>query len=166
METKKILVMGAPGSGKTTAMENICDKLLQTKNLEQGSLTINNRRIHLLSHPEKIKWKSKQYSLSKDINGVIIFIDNTIGITKSDEEIIKFISQKNIPFAITANKQDLKNEELQIDYVNAPVIPTNAKDGKSILQAIEILLEIISPYREFVKTHPYIEIVKIKNYSK
>ena len=158
MEIKKILVMGAPGSGKTTAMENICDKLLQTKNLEQGSLTIKNRKIHLLSHPEKIKWKSKQYSLFKDINGVIIFIDNTIGITKADEEIIKFISQKQIPYAITANKQDLKNEELQIDFVNAP--------GKSIRKALEILLELISPYREFVKSHPYVEIVKIKNYSK
>ena len=166
MEIKKILVMGAPGSGKTTAMENICDKLLQTKNLEQGSLTIKNRKIHLFSHPEKIKWKSKQYSLFKDINGVIIFIDNTIGITKADEEIIKFISQKQIPYAITANKQDLKNEELHIDFVNAPIIPTIAKDGKSIHKALEILLELISPYREFVKSHPYVEIVKIKNYSK
>jgi len=166
MEIKKILVMGALGSGKTTAMENICDKLLQTKNIEQGSLTINSQKIHLLSHPEKIKWKFNQYSLFKDINGVIIFIDNTIGITKADEELIKFISQNNIPYVITANKQDLKNEELHINFVNAPIIPTIAKDGKSIHKALEILLELISPYREFVKNHPYVEIVKIKNYSK
>jgi len=166
MEIKKILVMGAPGSGKTTAMENVCDELLQTRNLEQGSLIIKNRKIHLLSPSEKRKWKFMQYSLFKDINGVIIFIDNTKGITKSDEELIKAINQKHIPYAIIANKQDLKNEELRIDFVDAPIIPTIAKDGKSIRKALEILLELISPYKEFVKTHPYVEIVKIKNYSK
>ncbi len=166
MEIKKILVMGAPGSGKTTAMENVCDNLLQTQNLEQGSLIINSRKIQLLSHPENKKWKFKQCSLLKDIDGVIIFIDNTKGIIKADEDLIKFINQKYMPYVIFANKTDLKNEEQQINFVNVPVIPTIAKNAENIREALEILLELIAPYKEFVKTHPYVEIVKIKNCSK
>ncbi len=166
MEIKKILMMGAPGSGKTTAMENVCEELLQTGNLEQGSLNINRRKIHLLSHPANIKWKPMQYSLFKNVDGVIIFIDNTIGVTKDDESLIRFVSKKNVPYVIFANKNDLKNTKFNIESVNAPVIPTNSKNGYNIRKAIAILLELISPYREFVKTHPYAEIVKIKNYSK
>lgn len=171
METKNILVLGAPGSGKTTTMENVSDKLLQTRNLELGSLIINSRKICLLSNPENRKWKYAQCSLFKDlkkaikINGVIIIIDNTKWITAADRDLIKFIDQQCIPYIILANKQDLVDEKRRISFVDAPIIPTIAKDKKSIRKSLEILLESISPYHEYVKTHPYVEIVKIKNYS-
>lgn len=176
METKNILVLGAPGSGKTTAMENVCDRLLQTGNLEQGSLIINSRKMHLLSCSGDQNWKYMQRSLFKElqgfiiIDGAIIFIDSTKGITKADEDLIKFVDHEclscGVPYLILANKQDLKDKKQEISFVDAQTIPTIAKDKNSIRKALKILLESIDPYREFVKDHPYVEVVKIKNCSK
>lgn len=163
MEIKKILMMGAPGSGKTTAMENVCEELLQTPNIEHGRLTINSRKISLLSYPKNKKWKYMQSLLLNSVDGVIIFVDNSIGFTEVDRELIKSVNQKGIPYVIFANKHDIKNEEPKINFTNATIIPTIAKDGDCIREALTVLLELISPYKEFVKTHPYVEIVKITN---
>jgi signal recognition particle receptor subunit beta len=83
-----------------------------------------------------------QEVLCKNINGAIILIDSIKGITETDEEIMNFIEEKNVPYVIFANKQDLDGK-IQIDTDNVPVIPTVATTCHGIFEGLNILLELI-----------------------
>ena len=163
METKKFLIMGADRSVTTTVMENICEKLFQRGILEFGSLRLNSRKICLFNYLKHEELNLMPSSFFKKIDGAVIVIDNKNGIKKTDRELITIIDNKTIPYVLLAYNWDPGYKHEKIDLINIPLIPTVAIDRKSILKALEILLELISPYLEFVKNHPYVEVVKIKN---
>ncbi len=80
--------------------------------------------------------------LSEGLDGAILVVDNSKGITSTDQEILGRLNEFKAPYVVFSNKQDLNSNNLEIDS-DAPVIPTIAQDGEGILDGVETLLEII-----------------------
>lgn len=142
MEIKKILFLGASGSGKTTTLEHINHENTDFLSFDYGKAAIGNDSTYLFSSPGIEGFKFIQDVLTHDVDGIIIVIDNTMGMTETDLEIIDFINEKNIPYVIFANKQDLNNSILRIDF-DALIIPTIAVDGIGINDGLKMLLKLI-----------------------
>ncbi|AEG18808.1 GTPase domain-containing protein [Methanobacterium paludis] len=150
MDVKTIAILGTHGSGKTTALENFCHKLVQTPDLEHGTASINGQEIHFLSSPQYKQLDFMERIFSTNIDGVTVFVDNTRGVNGEDKEIIDAIEKKGIKYIILSNKQDLNDQKLEINFTNAPIIPTVAKDAECMINAMETLLKLISPYQYYL----------------
>ena len=138
----KILILGASGSGKTTALKHINNhENISISSFDYGKATIGEDTAYLFSSPGVEGFKFINDIISPDIDGVIIFIDNSIGTTETDEGIINFID-KHIPYVIFANKQDLNSSNLKIDS-NAMVVPTIATEGIGVNDGVRMLLKLV-----------------------
>ncbi len=146
MEVKKIIVLGDPNSGKTTALEYICENLTKTTALDYGKALIHGKKAYFFCSPGNKRFAFMQDIISKNLDGAIIFIDNTTGITKNNMELIRFIEEKRVPYVIFANKHDITNKPLNID-VNAPIIPTSATTGYGIKNGLERLFKLMNNER-------------------
>jgi uncharacterized protein len=142
METKKILVLGDSGSGKKTALKHICNNLVKTESASYGKTTLNNKKLQIFSPSGAERFNFMKDILSKNMDGAIIFIDNTKGITANCEEMIVFVEEKGVPYVIFANKQDLSNKPLKTNR-KVPVLPTEAIYGKGISHGLNILSELM-----------------------
>lgn len=142
MKVKKILFLGASGSGKITALEHINNnENVYILSFDYGKAVISNDTTYLFSSPGIEGFKFTQDVLTDDIDGIIIVIDNAKGITETDAEIINFIDAKDIPYIIFANKQDLSTSNLKIDF-DALIIPTIATEGIGINDGLKMLLKL------------------------
>ena len=146
METKKIIILGDTDSGKTTALDYICENLTKTTALDYGKALINDKKVYFFCSPGNKRFTFMQDIISKNLDGAIIFIDNTIGITKNNMELIRFIEEKRVPYVIFANKQDINDKPLDI-AVNAPIISTNAITGHGIKNGLERLFKLMNNER-------------------
>lgn len=139
----KILILGASGSGKTTALKHISnDENISILSFDYGKATIGETTTYLFSSPGIEGFRSINEILSPDVDGIIIVIDGTIGTTETDKEIMNFIHKKHIPYVIFANKQDLGSPNLQIDF-DALIMPTIAIEGIGINDGLKMLLKLI-----------------------
>jgi signal recognition particle receptor subunit beta/nitrogen regulatory protein PII len=157
----KILILGASGSGKTTALKHINNhENISISSFDYGKATIGEDTAYLFSSPGVEGFKFINDIISPDIDGVIIFIDNSIGTTETDEGIINFID-KQIPYVIFANKQDLNNSNLKINS-DAMIIPTIAIEGIGINDGLKMLLKLVENTVKPDATHKkeYINITK------
>ena len=142
----KIQVLGASGAGKTTAMKHVNkDENILISSFDYGKTTIGENTTYLFSSPGIEGFQFINDIISEDVDGIIIFIDNSIGTTETDEEIINFISNKQIPHVIFANKQDLNNSNLKTNS-EAMVIPTIAEEGIGINDGLRMLLKLVGNY--------------------
>ncbi len=139
----KILILGASGSGKTTALKHINnDENISIILFDYGKATIGETTTYLFSSPGIEGFRSINEILSPDVDGIIIVIDSTIGTTETDKEIMNIIHKKHIPYVIFANKQDLSSSNLQIDF-DALIMPTIATEGIGINDGLKMLLKLI-----------------------
>ena len=145
MEIKKILMWGNSGSGKKTALKHLCHSLVENDSVIYGKITIYNEKLEIFCPTGAEQLKSCENLLSPNIDGAIILIDNTQGITTTCEEMMKIVEGKKIPFVIFANKQDLNNAPLNCHHSKVPILPTEANSGKEIMHGLNTLLEIMSP---------------------
>jgi hypothetical protein len=143
VETKKILVLGDESSGKKTALEHICSDLVITESASFGKTIMNNMKLHIFSPSGADRFKFMQEIMSVNIDGVIIFIDNTHGITPTSTRIINFVKEKNVPFVVFVNKQDLINESLLDISSKFTVISTSALSDECVNPGLNQLLEIM-----------------------
>lgn len=148
MEIKKILVLGNSGSGKKTALKHVCNNLVKTDSASYGKTIINNEKLQIFSPSGAGKFEFMKDILSKNMDGAIIFIDNTQGITTTCTKMINFVEEKNVPYVIFANKQDINNKPLKNHHSNIPILPTEAISGKGILHGLNTLLEIMESTKE------------------
>ena len=161
----KILFLGASGSGKTTALKHINNNENVLISLfDYGKATIGEDTTYLFSSPGIEGFKVINDIISPKVNGIIIFIDNSIGATETDEEIINFVSNKQIPYVIFANKQDLNNSNLKINS-DAMIIPTIAVEGIGINDGLKMLLKLLGNTAKQDANHKkeYSNITKSKN---
>jgi len=142
METKKVLVLGDSGTGKKTALEHICNDLIETESASYGKTTLNQKKLQIFSPSGRRRFTFMKEVLSKNMDGAIIFIDNTQGITPSSSKLIDFVEKKEVPYVIFANKQDLSNEPLD-DSIEVPILPTQATSGEGVSDGLNTLLELI-----------------------
>ncbi len=146
----KIVILGSYNSGKTTTLENICEKVTKveyngiTISLDYGNITVDGKKVHMFTTPGQERFKFMREILSQGLDGAIVVIDSSKGLTSTDKNIINRLNDNQIPFVIFANKQDISSEELDFDGItNLPIIPTIARDGEGVKDGLNLLLEIM-----------------------
>ncbi len=148
----KIVIFGSYNSGKTTTLENICEKKAKveykgtTVALDYGNTIINGEKIHIFGTPGQERFEFMREILSNGLNGAILVVDNSKGVTRAEEVILENLINKNIPYVIFANKQDLTPGFPEFEVINdeVPIIPTVALKGKGINEGLNLLLDIIN----------------------
>ncbi|OPX59018.1 MAG: putative translation initiation factor IF-2 [Methanobacterium sp. PtaB.Bin024] len=148
----KIVVMGAYNSGKTTTLEQICHNKAKveyngtTTGLDYGNIMISGEKFHFFGTPGQERFKFMRRILSEGLDGAILVVDNSNGITPTDQEIMERLDQYQVPYVVFANKQDLNPGDLETNF-DAPIIPTVAQNGEGIKEGVEILLKMIKSGR-------------------
>lgn len=142
MNQNNIFIIGASGSGKTTALKHLNREKANIRLFDYGKAIIGGNPIYLFSSPQLESFIFIEELLSFDINGIIIFIDNQKGISDTDLEIIDYIDKRSIPYIIFANKQDLNDSILNVDS-DVFIVPTIATKGNGIKDGLKMLLKFI-----------------------
>ena len=146
----KILILGSYNSGKTTTLENICEKKLKveykgtTIALDYGNIIINEKKIHIFASPGQERFKFMRQILAQGLDGAIVVIDSSKGMTYTDESIIARLNKAQVPYVIFANKQDIKTVDINHELIKGPIIPTVAIQSMGIKDGLNILLEQIN----------------------
>ena len=146
----KIVILGSYNSGKTTTLENICDKNTKieyngtTIALDYGNLILNGEKVHLFASPGQQRFKFMREILSQGLDGAIVVVDASVGLTPTDVHILNRLNSSCVPYVIFANKQDIDPGNLeQYSIIQGPIIPTVAREGKGINDGLNLLLESI-----------------------
>lgn len=147
----KILVLGSYNSGKTTTLENICQKKAKieyngtTIALDYGNTIIEGEKIHIFGSPGQERFEFMRKILSQGLDGAIVVIDSSKGISKVDETILKKLNIKDVPYVLFANKQDINSCAIEHHIIKpeTPIIPTVATSGKGVEEGLLTLLQMI-----------------------
>lgn len=146
----KIVILGSYDSGKTTTLDNMCEKVAKveykgtTISLDYGNILVDGRKLHIFTTPGQERFKFMREILSQGLDGAIVVVDSARGITSTDISIIKRLNTNDVPYVIFANKQDISSGELDFDGItSAPIIPTIAKEGEGIMKGLNLLLELM-----------------------
>lgn len=143
----KIVILGSYNSGKTTTLENICKKKMKieykgtTISLDYGNIIINNYKLHFFATPGQERFKFMREILSQGLDGAILVIDVSKGLTNNDRNIIEYLNSNHVSYVVFANKQDINCVDLYDDMIQAPIIPTIAVDDIGLKNGLDILLE-------------------------
>ncbi|PKL73718.1 MAG: hypothetical protein CVV29_01990 [Methanobacteriales archaeon HGW-Methanobacteriales-2] len=115
----KVVVFGALNAGKTTFVERLSGKELFLKG-EFESITTSfdfvqieqhGFLIHLFASPGHRRFSFMWETLATGMNGAILLLDSTVGVTPVDQELIRFIQNYNVPYVVAANKEDINKME-------------------------------------------------------
>ncbi|NYT18666.1 MAG: GTP-binding protein [Methanobacteriales archaeon] len=145
----KILILGSYNSGKTTTLENICHNKAKveyngtTISLDYGNTQIDGKKVHLFASPGQERFRFMREVLSRGMDGAIVVVDNSQGVTDLDLEIIQTLHQGQVPYVVFANKQDLNTAELDLNGFKAQIIPTTAHEGKGVQEGLDLLLNLV-----------------------
>jgi small GTP-binding protein len=147
----KIVVLGSYNSGKTTTLENICQKKAKieyngtTIALDYGNTMINGEKIHIFGSPGQERFEFMREILSQGLDGAIVVIDSSKGISNVDETILNKLNIKDVPYVLFANKQDISPNivEHHIIKPETPIIPTVATNGVGVEDGLLTLIQMI-----------------------
>ena len=147
----KIVVLGSYNSGKTTTLENICQKKTKieykgtTIALDYGNTIINGEKVHIFGSPGQERFEFMREILSQGLDGAIVVIDSSKGIGTVDEAIITKLNVQNIPYVLFANKQDLSTSAIEHHLIKpeTPIIPTVATSGHGVGDGLLRLIEMV-----------------------
>lgn len=121
--TLKIVVFGALNAGKTTFAERLSGQELFFKG-EFESITTSfdfvqiekhGFLIHLFASPGHRRFSFMWETLATGMDGAVLLIDSTVGITPVDYELVEFIEGYNVPYVVVANKTDIS--KLNHDFI-------------------------------------------------
>ncbi|MDI9618289.1 ATP/GTP-binding protein [Methanothermobacter sp.] len=142
----KVVIFGDYDTGKTTTLEQLCDKITKveykgtTLALDYGNCIVNGEKIHLFATPGHERFKFMLEIISNGLDAAIIVVDNSRGVTLAEKEIMAELEEKNIPYVVFSNKQDLDDSELEIDR-DVDVLPTIATEGEGLMDGLKLLLQ-------------------------
>jgi uncharacterized protein len=147
----KIVVLGSYNSGKTTTLENICQKKTKieykgtTIALDYGNIVIDGEKIHIFGSPGQERFEFMREILSKGLDGAIVVIDSSKGISTVDEAIISKLNSQEIPYVLFANKQDISTSLIEHHLIkpDTPIIPTVAISGHGVSEGLSTLLKMV-----------------------
>jgi uncharacterized protein len=147
----KIVVLGSYNSGKTTTLENICQKKAKieyngtTIALDYGNTMIAGEKVHIFGSPGQERFEFMREILSQGLDGAIVVIDSSKGISKVDETILNKLNIKDVPYVLFANKQDISSSVIEHHIIRpeTPIIPTIATTGKGVDEGLLTLLKMI-----------------------
>ncbi|MGZ7160794.1 MAG: GTP-binding protein [Methanobacterium sp.] len=152
---KKIVILGSADSGKTTTITNILERRREkltkvermgtTVALDYGNTIMGGKKIHIFATPGQERFYFMREILSKGLDGAIVVIDNSKGITDTDINIMDNLNSNDVPYVIFCNKQDILSGKIESGHIkeDIPVVPTVATTGEGIKEGLETLLEIM-----------------------
>jgi nitrogen regulatory protein PII/signal recognition particle receptor subunit beta len=151
---KKIVILFNYNSTKNhsaTIIDCFKDNISPNKKIELS--VFNYRRIlidggknYLFNPPGYLEFMSIKQVLSEDVDGVIVFVETSVGIFETDLEIINLITSENIPHVLFANRDDFSEFEMDTHVEGVLIIPTIAQDGIGINDGLKMLLKLIDKY--------------------
>ena len=147
----KIVVLGSYNSGKTTTLENLCQKKAKieyngtTIALDYGNTIIEGEKIHIFGSPGQERFEFMREILSQGLDGAIVVIDSSKGISSVDETILTKLNIKDVPYVLFANKQDISSNLIEHHIIKpeTPIIPTIATSGEGVDEGLLTLLHMI-----------------------
>ena len=113
-EPRDKVVIFEINDSKTTTLEQLCDKITKveykgtTLALDYGNCIVNGEKIHLFATPGHERFKFMLEIISNGLDAAIIVVDNSRGVTLAEKEIMAELDEKNIPYVVFSNKQDLR----------------------------------------------------------
>lgn len=113
--------------------------------LDYGNTVINGERLHIFATPGQERFHFMRQILSNGLDGAIVVIDNSKGLTNTDKQIIDNLNSNDVPYVVFCNKQDIVPGKIESPHIkeNIPIIPTTAKTGEGIHEGLETLLELM-----------------------
>ena len=147
----KIVVLGSYNSGKTTTLETICEKKAKieykgtTIALDYGNTMIDGEKVHIFGSPGQERFEFMREILSQGLDGAIVVIDSSKGLTNVDEAIINKLNLQNVPYVLFANKQDISKNIIEHHTIkpDTPIIPTVATSGHGVSEGLLTLIKMI-----------------------
>ncbi|MBI5680882.1 MAG: GTP-binding protein [Methanobacterium sp.] len=151
----KIVILGSADSGKTTTIETLLNRKNEkitkieckgtTVALDYGNTIINNQRFHIFATPGQERFQFMREILSNGLDGAIVVIDNSKGVTNTDIKILENLNSSNVPYVVFSNKQDIVPGNIESEHINQdiPVVPTTATTGEGIHEGLEVLLDLM-----------------------
>ena len=168
MRSGFVSIIGRPNVGKSTLLNAIIDtkvaitsnKAQTTRNIIQGIYNETDTQIVFVDTPgihkpvNKLgKLLNKQsYSLTKDVDAILLVVDAKDGLGKGDKYIINSLEKNSVPVILVLNKIDrLTNAELmkRINeykdlFAFADIVPVSALKKDNISRLIKVVKEYLT----------------------
>ena len=168
MRSGFVSIIGRPNVGKSTLLNAIIDtkvaitsnKAQTTRNIIQGIYNEDDTQIVFVDTPgihkpvNKLgKLLNKQsYSLTKDVDAILLVVDAKDGLGKGDKYIINSLEKNSVPVILVLNKIDrLTNAELmkRINeykdlFAFADIVPVSALKKDNISRLIKVVKEYLT----------------------
>ncbi|CDG64452.1 MAG: hypothetical protein PWQ15_1354 [Methanobacterium sp.] len=122
---------------------NFKDSNIDLSHFTYRRLLIDGKKNYLFNPPDYPEFMTLKQVLSRDVEGVILFIETSAGIFETDLEIINLIAEENIPHVLFANRDDFNQFEMEIYVEGVLIIPTIAQEGIGINDGLKMLLKLI-----------------------
>ncbi len=162
MKSGFVSIVGRPNVGKSTLLNSIINRKIAitsnvagtTRNLIEGIYHEKDTQIIFIDTPGIAKPLNKlgkvlnkqAYSLTKDVDVMLLVVDIAAGIGKGDKFLIDSLLQNKIPVILVINKIDKVSKETLImainefkDYSFAEIVPISAKEYDNVDHLITVI---------------------------
>ena len=162
MKSGFVSIVGRPNVGKSTLLNSLINRKVAitsnvagtTRNLIEGIYTKDDTQIVFVDSPGISKpidrlgkvLNKQAYSVTKDVDVVLLVVDILSGIGKGDKYLIDSLLENNIPVILVINKIDkVSNETLILainefkDYNFAEIVPVSGLTKDNVAHLIEVI---------------------------
>jgi signal recognition particle receptor subunit beta len=170
LEHKKIMILGG-NSGKDIILGRICEKNVETVAMEYGNVHHKKQKLHFFSVPSPERFGFMYHILSKDINGVLVLVEDN-GLKTGELEALNLYKQTGIPQVILAYSRSKENVPLDVEENvpldleecvppdlglkgNISLIYIDSMNEEDISRGVEMLLEKIDATKNLEQTRAY-----------
>lgn len=162
MEHEKIMILGG-NSGKDIILERICEKNVETVAMEYGNVHHKKQKLHFFSVPSPERFGFMYHVLSKDINGVLVLVEND-GLKPDELEALNLYKQSGIPQVIIAYSESKESVPHDVEENvppdlglkgNISLIYIDSMNEEDISRGVEMLLEKIDAIKNLEQTRAY-----------